>query len=178
MCLNSRVLDRMSSVTFLGVVLDESLKFKLHIAHISTKISKSIGILYKLRNILPFQTLKSLYFSFVYPYLLYSNLVWGSTFSTHLQPLRVLQKRVIRIINGAQFLDHTNDLFLRNSILKFDDINYYLISIYMFKNHNLPIFYRTHNHNTRNANLPTPLFQRLTLNQHSIYFTGPVIWNI
>ena len=162
---------------FLGVLLDERLKFDLHVTHISSKISKSIGVLYKLKNLVPFPTLKSLYFSFVYPYLLYSNIVWGSTFSSHLHPLRMLQKRVIRIINGAQFLDHTNELFLRNSILKFDDVNYYLIAIFMFKNQDLPMFYSNHEHNTRHANLPNSQFQRLTLTQHSIYFTGPVVWN-
>ena len=177
LCLNGRVLERRSSVMFLGVVLDERLKFDLHVTHISSKISKSIGVLYKLKSLLPFPTLKSLYFSFVYPYLLYSNIVWGSTFSSHLHPLRMLQKRVIRIINGAQFLDHTNELFLRNSILKFDDVNYYLVAIFMFKNQDLPMFYRNHEHNTRNANFPNSQFQRLTLTQHSIYFTGPVVWN-
>ena len=38
--------------TFLGVFIDENLSWKQHIDIISSKISKSIGILYKSRDVL------------------------------------------------------------------------------------------------------------------------------
>ena len=43
---------------FLSVFIDESLSWKQHIDIISSKISKSIGILYKLRDVLRKQCLK------------------------------------------------------------------------------------------------------------------------
>lgn len=162
---------------FLGVVLDEKLKFSQHITHVSSKISKSIGILYKLRNYLPLSTMKSLYYSFVYPYLMYANLVWGSTYPCHLRSLELLQKKVIRIINCANFLDHTNELFLRNSILKLNDINLFLTALYMFNNKNSPRFSSNHDYNTRLNHAPNSQFQRLSLTQHSVFFRGPIVWN-
>ena len=46
----------------LGVFIDENLSWKQHIKILSSKISKSIGILYKSRDVLSKQCLNQLYF--------------------------------------------------------------------------------------------------------------------
>ena len=56
--------------------------------------SKSIGILYKLKYLLPLPCLKILYYSFIYPYLLYCVNIWGGTFASYLKPLFILQKNL------------------------------------------------------------------------------------
>ena len=40
-------IERVKEVVFLGVILDEHLSWKSHIAHLSSKVSRSIGIIYK-----------------------------------------------------------------------------------------------------------------------------------
>ena len=159
------------------MVLDEKLKFNSHIQHVCTKISKSIGILNKLRYDLPLSTMKTLYFSFVYPLIFYCISVWGGTFKIHLKPLIILQKKAIRIINNVEYLAHTNELFMKNSILKLEDIHTLQIGVFMFKNSNLPRFSVTHHHYTRQRTHSVSNFQRLTITQHSIYFIGPKLWN-
>ena len=52
--------------TFLGVFIDEDLSLKQHIEILSSKISKSICILYKSRDVLGKQCLKQLYFLFIH----------------------------------------------------------------------------------------------------------------
>ena len=61
-------------VTRLGAFIDENLSWKQHIEILSSKISKSIGILYKSRDVLSKQCLKQLYFSFIYSYVNYENI--------------------------------------------------------------------------------------------------------
>ena len=95
---------------FLGVVFDDQLKFNFHVSEIESKISKSIGILHRLRKLVPSETLKTLYFSFVYPYLTYRNMIWCA--------LKILQKRAARIINAAPYLAHSNQLFFNSQLLK------------------------------------------------------------
>ena len=56
-----------TEVIYLGVKLDHNLKFNSHCRHVSNKISKSTGILYKLSNYLPKNTLASIYYSLIYP---------------------------------------------------------------------------------------------------------------
>ena len=56
---------------FLGVIIDNKLNWSYHILYIKNKISKSIGIINKTRTFLDKNTLRNLYFTFIYPYLIY-----------------------------------------------------------------------------------------------------------
>ena len=49
--INSCDIEQVSNLKFLGVVLDDKLNWKCHMAHVSNKLAKSIGILYKIRYI-------------------------------------------------------------------------------------------------------------------------------
>ena len=69
--LNNQILSRQTKVKFLGVILDEKLKFNFHVKYIQNKISKSTGIINRIKENVPLTVLKSLYYSFVYPYLIY-----------------------------------------------------------------------------------------------------------
>ena len=93
--LNESTLELSQTCKFLGLILDKNLKFNHHINHICTKISKSIGILYSLRQYLSKPALISMYYSLIYPYLIYCNLAWGNTYQSHLNPLYVLQKKML-----------------------------------------------------------------------------------
>ena len=56
---------------FLGVIIDHKLNWSDHILCIKNKISKSMGIINKIQNLLDRNTLRNLYFTFIYPYLIY-----------------------------------------------------------------------------------------------------------
>ena len=63
-----------SNTKFLGVIIDSKLNWSDHITYIKNIISKSIGILTKIRRFLNNKkTLRNLYLSFVYPYLTYCD---------------------------------------------------------------------------------------------------------
>ena len=79
---------------FLGIILDNDLSWKLHISHLSKKLSKSIGILSRARRFLNKATLTQLYYSFLYPYLNYCNIIWGNANQTLLWPIFRAQKEL------------------------------------------------------------------------------------
>ena len=56
---------RESVTKFLGIFIDENLTWKYHIEHVCNKVSKSIGIKYKSRNIISKRFMKQLCFSFI-----------------------------------------------------------------------------------------------------------------
>ena len=68
------------SIKYLGVLLDSKLSFAQHVNHVCSKVSKNIGILYKLSINVPKHLLKNLCFSFISPYLEYCNVIWGEWF--------------------------------------------------------------------------------------------------
>ena len=69
--INGHELDFRSEGKFLGIIFDNKLKFNHHTKYICNKISKSIGIIHRLKAFLPTRCLFSLYHSFIYPYLTY-----------------------------------------------------------------------------------------------------------
>ena len=76
---------------FLGVILDENLSWKSHFSHIANKISKSIGVIYKASFCLPLESLRTLYYSTIYPYLQYCVIVWGLAFPTNIRRIELLE---------------------------------------------------------------------------------------
>ena len=63
---------------FLGVILSSSLKWNKHIELVRNKISKNVGIVSKVRHLLPQDLTRNLYLTLVNPYICYCNLVWSS----------------------------------------------------------------------------------------------------
>ena len=174
--ISSIPIHRKTTEKFLGVVVDEGLKFGGHVGMLCAKVSRSVGVLYRLRDYLPLKTLISLYYSFIYPYLIYCNLIWGSTFQTHLKPLEILQKKAIRNINRAPYVSHTNQLFIRNKLLKLKDINLFYQSIHVYKSYSnfSPLL---HPYATRNSSNLNPTFQRTVGTQRSLSYSAPSVWN-
>ena len=74
-------------------MIDQKLNWQHHISYISCKVAKGIGIIIKLRKILNNESLQSLYYAFVYPYMMYCNPVWGNASAVHINKLHVLQKK-------------------------------------------------------------------------------------
>ena len=59
------------------------------------------------------------YYSLIFPYFYYCNVVSASTYKTNLSRLVILQKPIIRIINKSYFNAHTDTIFKDLGILKF-----------------------------------------------------------
>ena len=69
---NRRVsLEHKSYIKYLGVLIDENLSWKNHLDCVITKISKTIGMIAKLRHFVPSSVLINIYKSLVLPYLTY-----------------------------------------------------------------------------------------------------------
>ena len=66
------ILTKVSTVKFLGVTLDENLTFNDHVKNVTTKISKSDGVMRRLHCELPADVMVKLYYSLVYSHLTYS----------------------------------------------------------------------------------------------------------
>ena len=121
--------------------MDANLNWKSEISHVANKLSKSTGIIRKSSFYLSKKTLRKLYFSLVYPYFTYCNLVWASTYRANIIRLEILQIRVITTIAKTTFGAHTDPLFQNLGVLKFHDI--YLIQLglfmYSYQNYTLPL---------------------------------------
>ena len=127
---------------------------------------------------------KILYYSLIYPYLQYCNIIWGNSPPTILSPIYLKQKRAIRIINNAGYIDRTNPLFKNTKIVKLHDI--YKLEARKFVNQQLQLqnpiirFDRAnaiHNHYTRrNQNLRPPQ-PKNELEKRFIKYSGCLLYD-
>ena len=115
-------IKRTCYVKFLGVLLDENLSWKYHLTELSKKLARTCGMFFKVRHFLPINILVCLYNSLFSPFLQYGILVWGLTYETHINPVFLLQKRVIRAISFEHFTSPTTPLFSDLKILQLYDL--------------------------------------------------------
>ena len=86
----------------LGIILDSKLTFENHINMVTTKINKTIGLLRKLKNLLPRTALIKIYKAFVRPHLDYGDILYDQAFNLSFQQkLESIQYRACLAITGA-----------------------------------------------------------------------------
>jgi hypothetical protein len=185
--IDGQAVERVEYTKFLGVFIDEKLNWKKHIEHIASKISKGIGAMGRVRNIVPNKALLMLYYALVYPYLTYCNIVWGSACISSLTKLVSLQNRAIRLITRSPFRSSCNPLFASLKLLKLIDIVKFQTAQFMFKvkYHLLPpscMHYVTVSNPQRpHVTRKNPYFVligcRTVVRENSIHIYGPKLWD-
>ena len=130
----------MTSTKFLGIFIDSELNWSAHIDHVLSKLAKSVGIINKVKSLFPISVLINLYFTLIYPHLLYCILVWGAADQKYLNQIKLLQNRALRTITFSKYRTKLNKLYKQVQCLKFEDIYFSQLVTFMFKvkNHFLP----------------------------------------
>ena len=94
-------IDRVESMKYLGVILDDHLSFDEHIKYIINKSSKKLGVLQRSREFLNKSTKILLYKSLVLPHLDYCDIVYMCIKEENLHKLQKIQNCACRIILKA-----------------------------------------------------------------------------
>ena len=100
---------------FLGITINEYLDWNSHTIKIANKMSRAIGIMHKLRKIIPMQILKLMYSSMI-------PLFCNHSLGVYLQTSVRIAKEGDTNYYKKQFNAHTEPLFRELSLLKVDHI--------------------------------------------------------
>jgi len=87
------------------------MKIGVFSTNITGKISKTCGILNKLKYRLPQSILLNIYNTLILPYLQYCAIVWANCNNSKLNSLFIIQKRAVRNICKLEYLTHTAPYF-------------------------------------------------------------------
>ena len=182
-------------VKYLGVLIDSKLSFQFHITVVTKKVSRAIGLMYKLRHFVSKIIISSIYYSLIYPFLIYAIPIWGSADNIYIKPLLTLQKKIVRLLtfndnyhNPSGSLAHTPPLFHELKILVIQDIFKIQTAKYVYKGlHDLNRFHLDNMFTyvpgifntaaTRNQELLIPLSRTKRYDLKSIPNIGSHIWN-
>jgi hypothetical protein len=178
-------IPQVSSSKFLGVYIDQHLKWTTHINEVAKKISKNIGIIRRISYLLPLNVLKNLYFTLIYPYINYCNLIWTSTYDTHLLKIKILQKRALRLITKSPINTHSKPLYLGLNLLTITQVKFIqtFVFMYRFDNNLLPSAFSSYFNSlsfpraTRSNRIYTSIFARTNTRKFCIKYQGPWLWN-
>ena len=131
--INGEMLKPVSNAKYLGVLLDDKLKWSNHINAVGLKLSKGVGLLAKSRHYVPSIVLRSLYFSFINSHTDYNLLNWGMATQTSLTTLNNKTKKALRIISFKDSDHPSVPLFKQHNILPLNKSIDLKFSNYMWK---------------------------------------------
>ena len=99
---NDTIVSQSSSQKHLGVILDSKLMFDEHVKMVSLKISKTLGLLRKLHNLLPRSALITIYKAFVRPHLDHGDILYDQAYNMSFhQKLESIQHNTCLSITDA-----------------------------------------------------------------------------
>ena len=169
----------------MGVNIDEKLNFSPRISEICNRVSKQVGILNRLKNLIPSSAKLQLQ-SAIIPHPTYCHLVWHFSPASDWRKLERLLESALRAV-----LNNTSDTYgtlLQKAKLttlynrRLQDI---LILMYKVKSELTPNYItvlfqvncdRNRRYNLRNSDFGLPRFNAVTNGKHSIRYLGPSLW--
>ena len=124
---------------FLVLTIHKHLKWDSHINKIASKILNNIGIMYRLKHMVPSEILLTIYNGLIKPHILYGPKCCGF----NQERISKLQKKAMRIICSSGYLSHSEPLFTKLNVLKIDGMFKLQLLTFCFDliNNNLPAYF-------------------------------------
>ena len=154
-------LEHKEYVKYLGILIDKNLSWRNQIDSLILKISKTVGMIAKLRHFVPRNILLHIYQSLTHPYISYGLTAWGMASKSALNRILILQKRCLRFIFFSERRAHAIPLFIDTNVLPVHFLYYEAVCCLMHDVSNqiapsniLDLFTKTshvHSYNTRSS---------------------------
>ena len=180
-------IEKVSEYKYLGLIIDNKLTWKSHIKHLTSKLSRSLGILYKLRHLVSKNVLLTVFHSLFLSHINYGILCWGRSNKTILQPIIILMNKALRCINFCGPQEHVEEFLLKDRLLQINELFKMELAKFMYNyNNNLPNCFNQyftritniHNYNTRasknNYFMPR---KNSVKGQSGLNYLGPRLWS-
>uniref|UniRef100_A0A8D8QBB9 RNA-directed DNA polymerase n=1 Tax=Cacopsylla melanoneura TaxID=428564 RepID=A0A8D8QBB9_9HEMI len=162
---------------YLGVIVDQHIKWKEHIDHIRNKLRHLTYIFSNLRRICSMNHLRQLYFGLAQSIIQYCLVAWGGTYQNIIEPLRRSLNILLRVILKKDRYFHSNDLYQIFNVPTLNDIYTYKITFFSLKHsHNWILTDQTYN--TRNSNNIQTIQIHKTITMKHFIEKGAQIYNL
>ena len=120
--LDGEEIQMVDDTSFLGINIDCHLLWEKHCQEVSNRVSRTAGILGRLKHTLPLSALRTIYDSLFMSHIQYGLEIWGgNNTSKGKGRLQSIQKKAIRHISKAHFNAHTEPRMKNLGYLKIED---------------------------------------------------------
>ena len=134
--INNIEIEKVDTFKYLGLHIDEHLKWDYHIKIIKNKILPIVGILYKLKKILPIAIKKQIYFSLIHSNIIYLNAIWGNTHMYLVKSIEMLQNRALKSVFDLPNIMPSITMYQTVKILNFRNMKFKNLCIFLYKLNN------------------------------------------
>ena len=144
---------------FLGVYLDDGLKWDAHIESLARRLNSIVFVLRNLSGVVASGVLRTAYFALFHSLMSYAIVVWGH--APRSRRVFSLQRRALRIVAGLGYREDCKQTFIDLKVLTFPSLYILENLIYIKKNlEEYPTNDQRHSHGTRFAGqLSVPLWR-------------------
>ena len=175
--LNGKIIRTSDSLKFLGVTLDNKLNFNEHINDVCNKASQRVGVIMRLRNLIPTMAKLVLFKSAILPYLTYCHLVWASDTCR----LERIQERGLRAVykdtksSYHQLWNRANLPTLLNRRLQDICVLMYKVKHTKMCSETITNIFKPRDscYSLRNSDFLLPRFNTVSFGKHSLRYLGP-----
>lgn len=161
-----RVVESVVDFKHLGVTFSSDMTWSDHIGELSIKINQRLGLLKRIKNLLPRSARLLYYNSLILPLFDYGDIVWGDKNNlTIMESLQVLQNKAAKVILDRPIYSSASDALQELNWVRLDKRRHYHRCLYIYKTINnlltthltLINLFDVHRYNTRNSqNLRLP----------------------
>ena len=126
--ISGQKVNTVNKAKYLGIYLDEHLTWNFQLIQIKTKLSRSCGLLAKLRYHVKTELLRTVYFAILDSVLRYVVQVWGQHRNQTTEEIEKIQENAIKIMSFKGRNDPTNRPFKKLEIMKLSITAYLLMT--------------------------------------------------
>jgi hypothetical protein len=120
--LHGKLIDNKQNTCYLGVLIDENLRWTNHLEALSNKLKKFYCVFHKLRQVLDLNVLRKIYFAIFQSVLQYGIISWGGVLKTHLNPIQKIQNHILKIILTAPVRYSTEKTYRKLNVLNIREL--------------------------------------------------------
>ncbi|CAB0015935.1 unnamed protein product [Nesidiocoris tenuis] len=170
-------IERASSIRYLGIHIDENLKWEKHILQAALKIRKYSHIFYRLRSCLSIEATILIYKALVQSVIGFGMIAWGGATSGVLNRLAITQKAILKVMARKPRRFPSNDLFQLIPVYSVQQLYLKSALIFFHKHPNYFPYNRTNQYPIRLTSqtiIPAPLTRLWSTGRH-IYNSLPYL---
>ena len=163
-------ISNVRSFKYLGIHISSDFTWTDHIEHLTGKINQRLGLLKRIKHLLPFRARLLFYKSLVMPLFEYADLVWGDKHNiTLMSSLQVLQNKAAKVILNRPLYSSSTEALAVLKWLPLEKRRFQRRCVHVYKcingliNHDIDLIRQDvlHGHTTRNkGNFRLPRVKR------------------
>ena len=177
-------IEIVESTTFLGITVNKNLNWNLHVNRICNKLTKNVGIINRIKNLISKKLLINLYYTLIYSNLQYCVTIWGLLSKTNQEKINRIQNKILDILANRKLTNMERIQKARTlKMLTFRNIYNMSMALTMYKKIYLneyegifEINKRTCNRNIRNIKSYIQPKIRTEIGRQTIEYMGVKIW--